>query len=220
MSWPKQSRASAMQPWRWGQNSKRWTSILYGCAAHRSRHSTGWRWRGHPDPDHSRLYRIVAEAVAPAGQPSPRGRREVRRAQQCRRITDPAEQAPARGNALRGVVVDEHGKFGVANLQRRMHHVAGNDRVRAGLADLHREMAHRVAGRGKQLHDVTELIIAVDHLMPPGLDNRQDGVDDPWLRSRIGPLLFRPIRQLLLAEQVLRLREGRHPPPVLQLRVP
>ena len=57
-----------------------------------------------------------------------------------------------------------------------------------------------------------------DDLGPFGLDHRQHAVGE-WRHFRLGVLLG-PIVELVLAEHVARVREGRHPAAVFQPRVP
>ena len=48
---------------------------------------------------------------------------------------------------LRGIVVGHHAKFWVFPLKWRMDHVPGDQHVRSGAADQHREMIDRMTGR-------------------------------------------------------------------------
>jgi hypothetical protein len=72
-------------------------------------------------------------------------------------------------------------------------HVAGNHRVRAGFADLHRVVIDGVARRREQLHDIAELVVALHHLLASGGNDREDGsiqraLDNRSFSSRRGQL--------------------------------
>ena len=86
----------------------------------------------------------------------------MRRAHQRRRIAEAAEQFPPRPSRLRGVVIRHHAQLGISGLQRRVDHVAGNDGIGAGLADLHRIVVEGVAGRRDQRNEVVEGVCALD----------------------------------------------------------
>jgi hypothetical protein len=60
-------------------------------------------------------------------------------------------------------------------LRRRVDHVAGNDGVRAGLADLHRIMVDGVAGRRDQRNEVVERVRALDDVDAVGGHDREYG---------------------------------------------
>ena len=68
---------------------------------------------------------------------------------------------------------------GIAGLQRRMDHVAGDDGVLPGLADLHRVVVDRVAGRRDELHQVVQRVVALHDVGALGRDDRQHRVGDP-----------------------------------------
>jgi hypothetical protein len=141
-------------------------------------------------------------------------------AQQRRRIADPTEQLAPRHAALLTIVISAHGKFWVARLDRRMDHVAANDCVGSGFADLHREMIDGMPRRRDQFDDIGQLVVAGHHLLTSCCDDWQHRVDDPRLFARIVALLLGPERQFPIGKYILRLRECRHPLPILQPRVP
>jgi hypothetical protein len=49
-------------------------------------------------------------------------------------------------------------------LQRRVDHVAGNDGIRAGLADLHRKVIDGVAGRRDERNEIVARVCALDDI--------------------------------------------------------
>ena len=64
------------------------------------------------------------------------------------------------------VVVGEHADFRIARLQRRVDHVARDDRVAPRLADPDRVMIDRVPRRWDQLDQVIQLVVAGDRALP------------------------------------------------------
>src|ERR1700704_4330105 len=71
------------------------------------------------------------EPATPAREPTGGGRWEMRRAHRRRRVAEAAEYLPPRLPALFGIEVGAHAEVGIARLQRRMDHVAGEDRILA-----------------------------------------------------------------------------------------
>ena len=61
---------------------------------------------------------------------------------------------------------------------------------------------------------------ALDDVDLIGGHDRQHGIGDPRTRRRIGIVALGPVVKLAVGEDVARLREGRHPPPVLEPCVP
>ncbi len=83
----------------------------------------------------------------------------MRRAHQGGGVAEAAEQLAPRLARLLGIVVRHHAELGIARLQRRVDHVAGDDAVGAGLADLHRVVVDGVAGRRDQVDEVVEGVL-------------------------------------------------------------
>src|SRR5918998_907452 len=77
-----------------------------------------------------------AKAVAPARDPSGRGRGEVCRAQNGRGVADAFEERSPRLPSLLRIVIGEPADLGVAGLKGRVDHVAGDDGVVSKLSDL------------------------------------------------------------------------------------
>src|ERR1700674_5767689 len=73
------------------------------------------------------------ECIAPAHDAAAGRRGKMRRAYERRCIANAAEQLPPRFPRLFRVAVRHHPELRIARLQRRMDHVAGDDRVGAGL---------------------------------------------------------------------------------------
>src|SRR5690349_14085565 len=136
-------------------------------------------------------------------------------ANQGRGIAKIAEQLAARLSRLLRTVVDPHAEIGVAGLQRRVDHVAGDYSLRTLFADLHRVMIDGVTWRGKQLHDIAELVLALHNLLAICRNDWKNGVGDPRRRRWISFLCFGPVGELAVGEDVLGLREGRNPASIL-----
>ena len=144
----------------------------------------------------------------------------MRRAHQRGRIAQIPKQLPPRFPRLRRAVIHPHPQFGIARLQRRMDHIAGNHRVRPRLTHLHREMIDRMPRRRQQPHEVAEHMVAFHDLLPLRRHDRQHGVGDPRRHGLILLLRLGPVRQLAIRKNIFRLRERGHPASVFQFRVP
>ncbi len=68
-----------------------------------------------------------------------------------------------------GVIIGEHAQLRIERLQRGMHHIARDQSIRARLAHLNTEVIDCVAGRGDQLNQVIEPMIAFDDFSLFGL---------------------------------------------------
>ena len=66
-------------------------------------------------------------------------------------IAEAIEHLAPRFSGLPGVVIRAHAELGISPLDRRMDHVARDQRVPPGPADQHGVMVDRVAGRRKKL---------------------------------------------------------------------
>src|SRR4249920_3368289 len=101
-----------------------------------------------------------------------------------------------------------------------MNHVAGDDGIGTWFADLHRVVVDCVAGRWDQGNEIVESVGALHDVDAVSRDDRQHRVSNPGTCRGIVFATPRPMRKLAVGEYVARLREGRHPPAVLEPRVP
>ena len=88
----------------------------------------------------------------------------MRHAHQGRFLAKSVEHLTPRLSHLRGVVIGTHAELGIASLDRRVDHVAGDEHVLAGTTDQHRVMIDRVARRWNELHLFVERKIALHDL--------------------------------------------------------
>ena len=119
------------------------------------------------------------------------------------------------------IVVGAHAELGIARLQRRVDHVAGDQGVLPRLCR-RAPRSGRWCGPGVGISRTSSLrawsLFTVSTRL--AADDRQHRVGDPGMARRIGLLLLGPVRQLAVGEQVLGLREGRHPAAVVEPGVP
>ena len=90
-------------------------------------------------------------AVAPTPHAPSRGRGEMHHAHNRGRVAEAVEHLSPRLSGLPGVVIRPHAKLRIFSLDRRVYHIAGDERVPSGLADQHGVMVDRVAGRRNEL---------------------------------------------------------------------
>ena len=111
--------------------------------------------------------------------------------------------------------------FRGGELDRMMHHVAGDDGFLAARANVHADVTRRVARRRLQPHLVGDCVIRLDEVVQIGLDDRVDRIDqviEAVVAAGFAQVL--PVVVFLPAEEIARLREGRHPLSVDLARVP
>ena len=193
---------------------------------HRARSCPLHRLRGPPSPAaRVRILGATARSCSGSARRRPRGGppsgREVDRQQQQARAGDLAEEAPPRRDRLLRVPIEDRRPLRLAALQGVVEEVAGDDRALAAGADVDAAMAGRMARRRSQPHRVVEREIVVDEERLAGLD---DGlaVEAPDIARRVvaAPRRLLPGGVFALVEDVFGPREGRHPAPVAQDRVP
>ena len=84
-------------------------------------------------------------AVAPALHAAGRRRREMRHAHDRGRVAEAVEHLAPRLSGRTRVVIRPHAELGIFSLDRRMDHVARDQRVLSGPADQHGVMVDGVA---------------------------------------------------------------------------
>ena len=103
----------------------------------------------------------------------------MRHAHERGRVAEAVEHLAPRLSGRTRVVIRPHAELGIFSLDRRVDHVAGDQRILPGSADQHGVMVDGVAGRGDELDRLVEGKIALDDLRAFGLDDRQHRVGDP-----------------------------------------
>ena len=138
------------------------------------------------------------------------------RAHDCRRIAELCEHHPPRLARLIRAEIRHHPELRVPHLERRMHHVTGDERIRAGLSYPHGIVVDRMARGWHEMHQVAQAMVALHQLEALGLDDWQNGVADPRACFWLVFMSLGPECEFAVGKQVLRIWKRRHPAPILK----
>ena len=106
----------------------------------------------------------------------------------------------------------------LGHLDRMVHEIAADDRIRVARAKAHTRVPRRVTRRGLQPDLVADPMVHLDQRREPGVQHRRDAVvHDP---RGVLVALARPVLPLAPREQVTRARKRRNPASVVEPRVP
>src|SRR5215207_8880193 len=128
------------------------------------------RSRGVPSRPWRRSVFEEPEPIVPSGDPAGGRRWEVPGAHDCRRIAKLCEHHPPRLARLIRAEIRHHPELRVPHLERRMHHVAGDERILAGLSYPHGIVVDRMAWGWHEMHQVAHAVVALHQLEALGLD--------------------------------------------------
>src|SRR5262245_37921025 len=167
------------------------------------------------------LLELELPAVAVAHDPARSGVAEVR-------ADDPhlapgiaLDERAARPGPLLLVHVEVAMHLRGSELDRVMHHVAGDDGFLTARADVDADVTRRVARCRLEPHLVGDRVVSLDELVQLRLDDRVDRVDQvPEVVVATGGAQMLPVLEFLAAEEIARLRKRRHPFAVHLARVP
>src|SRR5438105_13129224 len=159
------------------------------------------------------------EAVAATLLDDEAGMREVPGQDHRARIRVTLDERAPRVARLGRVVAEAARPLGLGDLHRAVHEIAGEDSAPRRRREAHAHVAGRVAEPRLEAAVLRELEVAVDEQRLARLDHRHDAVGDASGFFLAGVVLVLPELPLRAGDDVLRLREGRHPAPLLPARV-
>jgi hypothetical protein len=162
-------------------------------------------------------------AVGVPGDVAAVRRAEMRRQQQRVAVAAVVEDRAARRARLRRLLAEAAVPVGPEDLHRLVQRIARKDRRVVARFELEHAVAGGVAEGVLEEEALDDLRAVVDELDLAGLDHRHDAVldDGDVLRQRqVAAGRRLPVLELAAREDVLGVREGRHPLAVDQPRVP